>query len=148
MKAVRTKEGQARNPLFSYSERRQARINGTPYDTPEMITLPIGDVIDHPDCWRLVVKGVALPHDEECSQKVLAYLGAPGRQAILDEIKLLQTAVKTSKLSPKDMKQLQAMERAYAVELGLVPTHVDLADAAAAAAKSHPDAGAAGNAAE
>lgn len=27
---------------------------------------PVGTVLDHPDCWKLVKMGVATPHDEEC----------------------------------------------------------------------------------
>jgi hypothetical protein len=43
------------------------------------------------------------------------------------DIKLLQQADKGHQLGAKDKKQLAAMEKAYAVELGLVASHVDLA---------------------
>ena len=30
---------------------------------------PVGSIIDDPDCWRLVMMGVAVPHDSECRDK-------------------------------------------------------------------------------
>jgi len=27
---------------------------------------PVGSIIDDPDCWRLVMMGVAVPYDDEC----------------------------------------------------------------------------------
>lgn len=117
MKAIRTKPGKARNPLFSVSERRRKLAAGEPYQTTEFVDLPVGESIDHPDCWRLCVKGVAVPDDDECRQKVLAYIGEPGRQKLIDEIRLTQAAAKQNALSPEDAKLLAAMEKAYAFEL-------------------------------
>ncbi len=135
MKAIRTKDAQCPNPLFSHAERKAAIAAGKEYDTAEFLTLKAGESVDCPDCWRLVVKGMALPDDAECAQKVLEHLGSEGRQAIVADIKLLQQADKGHQLSTKDKKQLAAMEKAYAVELGLVPSHVDLAAKAKEKAK-------------
>jgi len=30
---------------------------------------PVGSIIDDPDCWRLVMMGVAVPYDDECRDK-------------------------------------------------------------------------------
>jgi hypothetical protein len=30
---------------------------------------PVGTIIDDPDCWRLVMMGVAVPYDDECRDK-------------------------------------------------------------------------------
>jgi len=30
---------------------------------------PVGSIIDDPDCWRLVMMGVAVPYDDECRNK-------------------------------------------------------------------------------
>jgi hypothetical protein len=57
---------------------------------------------------------------------VLEHLGSEGRQAIVADIKLLQQADKGHQLSAKDKKQLAAMEKAYAVELGLIESHKGL----------------------
>ena len=135
MKAIRTKDAQCPNPLFSHAERKAAIAAGKTYDTSEFVTLQAGEVVHCPDCWRLVVKGVALPDDAECAQKVLEHLGSEGRQAIVADIKLLQQADKGHQLSAKDKKQLAAMERAYAVELGLVESHKGLKQKAEQLAK-------------
>lgn len=117
MKAIRTKPGKARNPAFSVSERRRKLAAGEAYQTTEFIDLPVGESIDHPDCWRLCVKGMAVPDDDECRKKVIEYIGEPGRQTLIEEIRLLQAAAKQNALSPEDAKLLAAMEKAYAFEL-------------------------------
>jgi hypothetical protein len=126
MKAIRTQDAQCRNPLFSHAERKAAIAAGNAYETPEFLTLKAGEPVDCPDAWRLVVKGVALPDDAECAKRVLEHLGSEGRQAIVADIKLLQQADKGHELSAKDKKQLAAMEKAYAVELGLIESHKGL----------------------
>lgn len=119
MKAIRTKEGQARNPVFSVSDKRKALVNGESYDVPEFITLPVGQAIDCPDAWRLCVKGVAVADDDECRAKFFAYIGDPGRKAIVEQIFLLRTAAATTRLSEVEQKHLTALEKAYAVDLGI-----------------------------
>ncbi len=135
MKAIRTKDATCPNPLYSHAERKAAIAAGRTYDTAEFITLKAGEVVDCPDAWRIVVKGMALPDDAECAKMVLDHLGAEGRQAIVADIKLLQQANKGNQLSAKDRKQLAAMERAYAVELGLIESHKALKDKAEELAK-------------
>lgn len=73
-----------------------------------------------------MLKGGALPFDAECAKKVLSVIGSSGRSQITDDIKLLQGAAAKGNLSEKDKKYLAHLEKAYAVELGLVETHVDL----------------------
>lgn len=119
MKAVRSIEGLAVNPLFSKDAQREARANGQPYDTAEFITLPVGEEVEHPDAWRLCVLGKAYPIDEECRQKVLSYMSNEQRQQTVADIKLLREAAKSNQLGKKDQKMLEMMERAYAVDLGL-----------------------------
>lgn len=126
MKAIRTKDAQCPNPLFSHAEKKAAIAAGKAYETSEFITLKAGESVDCPDAWRIVVKGMALPDDAECAKKVLEHLGSEGRQAIVADIRLLQQADKGHQLSAKDKKQLAAMERAYAVELGLIESHKGL----------------------
>ena len=55
----------------------------------------------------------------------MSYLTAPKRQAIVNDIKLLREAAKTNSLGDKDKRMLAMMERAYAVDLGLVPSPLD-----------------------
>ena len=119
MKAIRTKPGRARNPLFSVEERRRKKAAGEPYETAEFIELPIGEELDDPDCWRLCVKGMAVPADDECKKKLFDYLGEPGRKQLLENIRLTQKAAQQNALGPEDAKLLKAMEKAYAFELQL-----------------------------
>lgn len=117
MRAIRTKEGKARNPVFSVSEKRRLTTSGQPYDVPEFITLPVGQEIDCPDAWRLCVKGVAVAADDECRKKFFDYVGEPGRKAIVEQIFLLRTASATTRLSETEQRHLNALEKAYAVDL-------------------------------
>lgn len=119
MKAIRTVEGLAVNPVFSSADRRRARAEGTLYDVPEFVTLPVGQEIDCPDCWRLCVKGLAVPNDDECRAKFFEVVGDPGRKAITEQIFLLRTAAKTTKLSAAEQRHLDHLEKAYAVDLKL-----------------------------
>lgn len=117
MRAIRTKEGYDRNPVFSVAEKRKAAAAGEVYAVPEFITLPVGGVIEHPDAWRLCVKGVAVADDDECRKKFFDYIGAPGRLAIVEEIKLLRQAAANTTLTEQERKHKEALEKAYAVDL-------------------------------
>lgn len=139
MKAILTKEVQSCNPLFSHAARRSARDRGEQYETSEFLTLPIGEELEGPDAWRLVAKGIAVPGDRECAQQFLNYVGSPGRQSIAEDIKLLRAAANNKQLSAKDLKRLEALERAYAVELGLVETHKDVVSKAESLVKESTD---------
>jgi hypothetical protein len=122
MKCIRTVPGRAVNPLFSRAEKIRAEETGEEYDSLEFLDLPVGQVVDNPDAWKLCVLGKALPEDEACRKRVMAYLTAPKREAIVADIKLLREASKTNSLGEKDKRMLAMMERAYAVDLGLVPS--------------------------
>jgi hypothetical protein len=122
MKCIRTVTGRAVNPLFSRAEKIRAEETGEEYDSLEFLDLPVGQVVDNPDAWKLCVLGKALPEDEACRKRVMAYLTAPKREAIVADIKLLREASKTNSLGEKDKRMLAMMERAYAVDLGLVPS--------------------------
>jgi hypothetical protein len=122
MKCIRTVTGRAVNPLFSRAEKIRAEETGEGYDSLEFLDLPVGQVVDNPDAWKLCVLGKALPEDEACRKRVMAYLTAPKREAIVSDIKLLREASKTNSLGEKDKRMLAMMERAYAVDLGLVPS--------------------------
>jgi hypothetical protein len=122
MKCIRTVTGRAVNPLFSREEKNRVEAAGDMYDSLEFLDLPVGQVVDNPDAWKLCVLGKALPEDEACRKRVMSYLTAPKREAIVADIKLLREASKTNSLGEKDKRMLAMMERAYAVDLGLVPS--------------------------
>ena len=122
MKCIRTVPGRAINPLFSRDEKNRVEAAGDMYDSLEFLEQPVGQVVDHADAWKLCVLGKALPEDEACRKRVMAYLTAPKREAIVADIKLLREASKTNSLGEKDKRMLAMMERAYAVDLGLVPS--------------------------
>jgi hypothetical protein len=119
MKAIRTVEGLAVNPVFSAAQRRAVTAENQPYDVPEFIVMPVGQELSCPDCWRLCVKGLAVPDDDECRAKFFEVVGDPGRKAITEQIFLLRTAAKTSKLSDAEQRHLSQLEKAYAVDLKL-----------------------------
>ena len=126
MRCIRTVPGRAINPLFSRDEKNRVEADACVYDSTEFIDLPIGQEVDSPDAWKLCVLGKALPGDDECSKKTLAYLTSEKRQAIVGDIKLLREAMKQNALGEKDKRMLAMMERAYAVDLGLVPSPLDV----------------------
>lgn len=122
MKCIRTLPGRAINPLFSRDEKNRVEAAGGTYDSIEFIDLPVGQIVESPDAWKLCVLGKALPEDDECRKKTLSYLTSEKRQAIVGDIKLLREAYKTNSLGEKDARMLAMMERAYAVDLGLLPS--------------------------
>lgn len=66
MKCKTLRETQSPNPEFSWDACEASKRSGKPYDVPREFTRPPGYVIDHPDAWRLVRCGVAIPEDDEC----------------------------------------------------------------------------------
>jgi hypothetical protein len=121
MKAVRLKEGQKVNPLYSSREADEARQAGKPYDTPKFLTCPIGEEVEHKDCWRLCTTGEMAPADDECREKVLRWMGNPGRQKLIEQIRAVQAARGRNQLPKSNLQWLEYMEKAYAKELGLMP---------------------------
>jgi hypothetical protein len=122
MKCIRTVPGRAVNPLFSRDEKNRVEAAGGVYDSIEIIELPVGQVIESPDAWVLCTLGKALPDDDECRAKTIAYMTTEKRQQTVADIKLLREALKQNALGEKDRRMLAMMERAYAVDLGLVPS--------------------------
>lgn len=118
MKAVRLKEGQRVNPLFSSREAEEARQAGRQYDTPKFLTCPIGEEVEDPNCWRLCTTGAMAPADDECREKVLKWMGAPGRKTLVEQIRAVQAARGRNQLPKSNLQWLEYMEKAYAAELG------------------------------
>lgn len=54
------------NPKWSAEKAERAKSRGKPYNVPQNLPLAFGTVIDHPDAFRLVQQGVAIPEDEAC----------------------------------------------------------------------------------
>lgn len=119
MKAVRLKPGRIVNPLYSRSERRQALKVGQPYETPEYLTCPVGEVVDDPDCW-MHCRGdnpAMAPADKECADKVLAVMNSPARRKFLDQLRRLRQPEVRRQLSKSNEAWLAAMLDAYSSEL-------------------------------
>jgi len=121
MRAIRLKPAECPNPAFSVRDQRAAKAAGEKYDTPQFIEQPVGQELDDPHCWRLCVSGMAAPADDECRQRVLAYLGDPGRRKLLEQIRALRAADGVQTLPKRDKRWLEMMEKSYAIELGLAP---------------------------
>lgn len=113
MKCILLIDCESVNPRY-FVERDKTGI------TP-ILTLPEGTVIDDPDAWRLCVIGKASPHDDECVNRVKAFLGNPGRLALLGKIRALMAAEGVQKLDAKTQRWLDHMKKSYATDLGLEP---------------------------
>ncbi len=68
MKCQLTRELNGINPAYNAESHERFRQRGQHYPIPRLIKLPIGHIVDKPDCWRMVRHGVAVPLDEECAQ--------------------------------------------------------------------------------
>ena len=66
MKARMIRESKCRNPDFNYNEFSRCLQKGVPYKVDIDLIVKVGAIIDAPDCWRLVLCGIAEPADEEC----------------------------------------------------------------------------------
>lgn len=69
MKARLNREMDCRNPEFSWEALKKAQARGDEYRVSISGPKPAGTVIDHPNCWRLVQMGVAVPEDDACREK-------------------------------------------------------------------------------
>ena len=69
MKAVLVRDSDGTNPKWNAKAAHAAREAGRDYKIARLIPQPAGTVIDHPDAYKLVRMGMAVPHDEECRTK-------------------------------------------------------------------------------
>lgn len=119
MKAVRIKEAEIVNPLYSAEAHREARRTGQPYLTAKFITQPEGQLVEDRNCWMQCVLGNMAPADDECRKAVEAHLGSARRKQLIEKIKALRAADGVNRLPEPDRKWLDYMEKAYATELGI-----------------------------
>lgn len=119
MKAVRIKDAEIVNPLYSAEAHREARRAGQSYLTPRFLKQPAGQVVDDPDCWMQCVLGTMAPADDECRKAVESHLGSARRKQLIEKIKALRAADGVNRLPEPDRKWLEHMEKAYASELGI-----------------------------
>ena len=63
MQAETIKELEIHEPLAPAALVAQCERRG------KALWAPVGTIIDDPDCWRLVMMGVAVPYDDECRDK-------------------------------------------------------------------------------
>lgn len=112
MKAKRLVPGEIGNPHYSEADKRAAKRNGVPYDTKPFLTLPVGEIVDDPDCWRLCVGSdpVMVPADDECKQAVLAKMNDAERKA---------TLAKVIRLNHPDVRKQQTKEQLAWVDMML-----------------------------
>lgn len=68
MKAELLREMPRVNPAWSEKDLHAAQKARRPYHVPQYVPAPAGTIIDDPDCWRLVMIGVAKPADDDCRE--------------------------------------------------------------------------------
>lgn len=56
-----------KNPNYSARDHERCRKTGKRYGIACSLPVPSGEVIDHPQAYRLVQMGMAVPHDDECA---------------------------------------------------------------------------------
>lgn len=69
MKARLVRDAQQANPAYSRAAAAAAKERGERYDVPRLLPIAKGAVIDHPDAWKLIGTGMAIPADEECARR-------------------------------------------------------------------------------
>jgi len=68
MKCVLIRDMERMNPEWSAEDKIAAKAEGRPYKVSAILTVPEGTEIEHPDAYRLVQMGVALPVDDDCAE--------------------------------------------------------------------------------
>ena len=89
MKAIRIVDALGPNPAFDKAAAKAAKAKGEKYPISPDVTYRAGEVIEDPDCWILCVLAtpVCRPEDDECKEKVNAYLNHPSRKSELAKLK-------------------------------------------------------------
>ena len=111
MKCTLINDGEQVNPLYLQ--------NPDDPNIVQILVIPAGTEIDHPDAWRLCAIGTAVPSDDECRNATLAFLGNPKRLELIEKIRSLIRADGVQELDAKSKKWLEFMKKSYAKELGL-----------------------------
>lgn len=119
MKARRVLPGAMCNPFFSHAAKRAAREKNLPYTVPPLLTLPVGEQIDDPDCYKLCLgpNPPCVPDDRECAEAVLKAMTHPTRIAFLKNLQR-QNHPDVRKQMPKaQIEWLDAMLELYGDEM-------------------------------
>jgi len=119
MKAKRLVDGKIVNPFFSYDKRKEARAKGQPYDVKPFLTVPAGEVVDDPDCWKLCVgeNAVMVPVDDECKQAVLNAMNDTKRVAFLRNLQRQNHPDVRKQMGRSQVEWLDTMLEAYGKEV-------------------------------
>lgn len=119
MKAKRLVPGQIVNPFYSNQAKADARAAGLPYDVAPFLTLPAGEIVDDPDCWKLCLgeSPVMKPHDDECKDKVLEVMGSEKRTAFLRRLKSMSHPDVKKQMGKSQVEWLESMLEIYGGEV-------------------------------
>ena len=125
MKCKMLQETRSFNPEYDRKAASKAKREGLDYEIPQIITRPIGHIQEHRDCWKHCVPGhmnsdpIAIPEDEECRDKVRAWMA--------ERPKHIAKLANLLKSSPKS--KYKEFREAFAVELAEVdPDHFDIGE--------------------
>ncbi|HWL09550.1 MAG TPA: hypothetical protein VNQ76_14165 [Planctomicrobium sp.] len=69
MKAKLVREHDVLNPDYNRDHHTLCVARGERYPISMTKKAPAGTIIDHPEAWRLVTLGAAVPEDDECRQR-------------------------------------------------------------------------------
>lgn len=133
MKATRIKVGEIVNPFFSHDARRQAQAQGLSYDVKPFLSLPIGELVDDPECWKLCTGDdpALKPADDECREKVLQVMGSEKRLKFLTNLKRQNQPEVRKQMGKSQIEWLDSMLEIYGREVAAL-------DAPAAKTKPAP----------
>jgi hypothetical protein len=123
MKAIRRKPAKFVNPLFSQADKRAAKAQGVPYETPEFLTAPKGELVENPNCWMLCLGSdpELQPADKECARVVLRKMTSSGRAAFLANVRQLAQPSVRKQLSKDDLQSLELWLELYGDEIESPP---------------------------
>lgn len=120
MKALRLVDAESVNPLHDKQAARLARKRGEAYDEPEYLQHKAGEVVSDPRAWILCMgeKPVAVPHDDECREKVAKFKNSPRRKKFVAGLLRFHTNPQLVEQLGKDgQKYIKAMLAAYKSDL-------------------------------
>ena len=119
MKATRLKVGEIVNPFYNVTAKAEAKARGQVYDVPPFLTLPIGELVEDPDCWKLCLgtDPVLKPADDECREKVLAAMGSEQRAKFLQNLKRQNHPDVRKQMGKTQLEWLDSMLETYGKEI-------------------------------
>lgn len=128
-----------RNPEYNRRVNLDRVKQGLP-QIPHMIEAKSGDIVDHPDCWRLCMgpEPLAAPADAECANRVLQELNSPARKVELEKIRTMH-AMRKDLTTQESRDYVDGLYGTYADEINGHSPVREFAERVKAEANTEPE---------